>query len=300
MDPLDDVDVVVVGAGATGSRMLAELAGTGARVTCVDRDVLERKNLETCPAYPAARVGEPKAAAAEAVFGVDGVVADVDARSIRGLLGEADVVLDGTDNLETRFLIDEYAHEEAVPWVHTAALGERGVVLPFPGTGACFRCVFGHVDAARLASCETAGVDHATADRVAREAVAAARDLVRGDADQEMVRVFPEGTERLAVAHRADCETCAGARPHLDRERRTRVTAVCGPDTYQVNPHLEGGIDLVEVAENAPDGSKVEKNEHLVRVGGVAGYTVFRDGRMLVRADSAAEARAVHARVVGH
>lgn len=299
---LDDGRAAIVGLGATGSRMLERLAD-GPALTVIDRDVLAAKNLEDAPLYDEERVGEPKAVAAAAQVDaeVDAHVADLNARTADRLLADADVVLDGTDTVASRRLINEYALAHGTPWIHAAALGETGAVLPVvPGETACYDCVHGHADGTQLDTCETAGIDPDAADWTAATAVELARRVLEGTAEPGLRRYNGGETVTLGTAPRDDCAACAGERPHLDGKRGARATSICGAGTYQVDPHLSHDIEPDDMAEKLPDDGKVEVNDHLLRFDGEERFTLFRDGRMIVDAGSRERAKAIHARYVGH
>ncbi|MDY6770278.1 MAG: ThiF family adenylyltransferase [Candidatus Nanohaloarchaea archaeon] len=306
-----DATIAVVGAGATGSRMLEQLAGLGCDLHIVDRDYLERPNLATSALYTAEDVEEglPKAVAAAQRLAattpeieVDAAVADVNHRTVDEHLAGADLVLDGTDNITTRQLINEWSCAQDVPWVHVAALGRRGTAMPVvPGETACFRCAVGDVDGAALPTCETAGISPAAAGAAASLGVAAAIDILAGDVDGGMARVdlAADRSRTLDVARRPDCPVCGeGERPHLSGAAGTGTTQVCGEDQYQVRPE-SGAVDLDALAAELEGLGAVTQNEHLLRFDGGEQFTVFRDGRMLVEADSPEQAKQVYARFVG-
>ncbi len=324
-----DAAVTVVGAGATGSRMLEQLARHGADIHVIDRDYLEEQNLATSALYTAADVDDalPKAVAAgqhlQAInddLAVETSVADLDHRTADRLLGTADLVLDGTDNMATRHLINEWCVKNGIPWVHVAALGSAGTAMPVvpadpadagdrrsrsdlpPGSpGACFNCVFGHVDGSRLATCETAGISPAAAAVAAGLGVTAALELLAGEHDDGLRRfdLAADRFERLDAARREDCPVCGQEEfPHLAGEAGATATRVCGADTYQVNPGT--AVDLTAVAEKLGGMGTVEQNQHLLRFENEdAEFTLFGDGRMIADAESAGEARSVYARYVG-
>ncbi len=304
-----DRTIAVVGAGTTGSHMLDLLAGEPCDLVIIDRDVVAARNCDASAFYTREMVadGAPKTVAAERVLtgqhggAVEGCVADVAARTVHDLLEGVDVVLEGTDTVETRRLLNEWAMETGTPWIHTGALGRQGAVLPVvPGETPCFDCVFGAVDGRELATCSSAGIDRETARAVAAEAVDLAGAVLDGAVPTGLRRVTGTRVRRTAVTPREGCDACAGETPHLDGERGTRATAVCGPDTYQVRPDHEQEIDPYGIVEKQEFDGEVTVNDHLVRVEGADRFTVFRDGRMIVETGSAAQARAVYARVVGN
>lgn len=301
----EGVEVAVVGAGATGSHMIDLLARHGVDLRVVDRDVLEPENLATSALYTRGMVEEglPKAVAAERAAGrmadVTAHVAHLDAASV-DLLEPADIILDGTDNMEARRLLNEYALDRGVPFVHAAALGARGQVFPVDGRP-CLECVLGHVDGARLGTCETEGILPEAAGTAAAVAVRSAARLLRGEDAGGLHRFDLErgGMRRLDVRAREDCPACAGERPHLDGAAGTRTATLCGGGKVHLDPNLESGVALSEVAENLEEIGKVDVNKHLLRFEGGERFTLFRDGRAIVDAGGEDEALRIYDRFVG-
>ena len=159
----------IVGCGALGSFQAAALARAGVgRLTIIDRDYVEPSNLQRQWLFEESDAAEalPKAVAAERVWrasirrcAVHGVVADLTPANIDELLGEAHVILDGTDNFETRYLINDFALSRGIPWIYGAAVGSYGLTMPvIPGRTACLRCVYPDPPAGAQPTCETAGV----------------------------------------------------------------------------------------------------------------------------------------------
>lgn len=312
LEALRENEIVVVGGGATGSRMLEQLARMGADLKIVDRDFLEESNLATSALYTEEQVedGLPKAvAAAERLerinteIRIDADVADLNRGTADDLLGSADLVLDGTDNMETRFLLNEYCVKNRAPWVHVSALGTSGEAMPIvPRQIACFNCVFAGVDGSSLATCETAGILPAAASTAASLGVEAAVGILQGEPGEGLAR-FDLSTgdfSRLAAERRDDCGTCSRKEfPYLDGDQGSATTAVCGEDTYQVNPS-DGNVDLAALAEELGGAGAVAWNEHLLRFNGEEEFTVFRDGRMIVEAEGPERARSIYSRFVGN
>jgi adenylyltransferase/sulfurtransferase len=320
LQPLDidqtavkDATIAVVGLGATGSHMAAQLARLGADLILVDRDYLAEANLATSTLYTMDHVEQqlPKATAAASAIReitgdstVDAQVADVNAATITDLLTDADLIMDGTDNMETRFLLNEYSIRHEIPWIHVAALGRRGAVFPvLPGETACFNCVFADADGAALETCETAGVLNAAAATVANIAVSTAIDILSGETPDGLQRYdLGAGRSRtLAVVRRDDCTVCQGHNSlYLDGEQGSTTTAVCGENKYQINPQRDTGIDLQERADQLASRGTVTVNDHLLRYESAdTAFTLFRDGRAIIAADSMADARSVYSRLIG-
>ena len=162
---------IVVGCGALGSfsstRLRLARAGVG-RITIVDRDYIEPSNLHRQWLFEESDAAEslPKAAAAQrriaginSTIRVHGVVADLTAANVEELLNAANLILDGTDNFDTRYLINDYSVSRGIPWIYGAAVGSYGLVMPvIPDVTACLRCVYPEQPAGVQPTCETAGV----------------------------------------------------------------------------------------------------------------------------------------------
>lgn len=313
--------IVVVGCGALGT-LQAELlvrAGVG-RVTVVDRDFVERSNLQRQSLFTDADAEEglPKAVAAERALAainpdveVRGIVDDVRADTAPELLAPADVVCDGTDNFETRYLINDWSVREGVPWVYGGVIGTGGLVLPvLPGETACFRCIFETPPVAgSLPTCETAGVlGSVVAVVVGLQVTEIVKILVdaRDEVTRSLTRIDPWRGEFVRVAAggpRPDCPTC-GERDFawLDGRRGSRAARLCGRDAIQLLPRGSDAPPLETIARRLGVEWDVSRNEFLLRARR-DGITVhlFADGRAIIEGTTdATEARGVYARVVGH
>ena len=215
---------VVAGCGALGSFHAAALARAGVgRLTLIDRDYVEPSNLHRQWLFEEADAAEalPKAAAAarriariNSSIRVRGVVADLTAANVAELLGDADVILDGTDNFETRYLINDFAVSRGIPWIYGAAVGSYGLTMPvIPGRTACLRCVYPDPPSGAQPTCETAGVLNVIVSAVASLQVA--------DALQILSR---QPTGARAHHHHRSCGTAASA-----RSTRPRATPIAPP-----------------------------------------------------------------------
>src|SRR5450755_3190987 len=236
---------VIAGCGALGSFHAAALARAGVgRLTLIDRDYVEPSNLHRQWLFEESDAAEalPKAAAAErriarfnSSIRARGVIADLTAANVAELLGDADIILDGTDNFETRYLINDFAVSRGIPWVYGAAVASYGLTMPVvPGRSACLRCVYPDPPPGAQPTCETAGVLNAIVSAVASLQVADALKILCDCAEQVQPRittidVWYGGIRQIEAPPRdPDCPTC-GRREfsYLDERRRTPVT-LCG------------------------------------------------------------------------
>jgi len=246
---------VVVGCGALGSYQAQILARAGVgRLTIVDRDFVERSNLQRQILFTDADVeaGIPKAVAAERALRavnpdieVRGVVDDLHAGSAEALLAGADVVCDGTDNFEARYLINDWTARESVPWVYGGVIGVSGVVMPIlPGETACLRCVFEVPPApGALPTCETAGVLGSAVAVVAGVQATEVLKILTGARDAVMRALVTyeawdaEWRRMATTGPRSDCPVCAGRDfAYLEGRRGSRAARLCGRNAIQLLP----------------------------------------------------------------
>jgi molybdopterin-synthase adenylyltransferase len=312
--------VAVVGCGALGSAQVETLARAGVgRLLIADRDFVEESNLQRQTMFTErdARERVPKAVAAarrvaEVNSDVECVaeVLDVNASNVERLINGCDLVLDGTDNFATRFLLNDACVKHGTAWVYGAAVGSYGVTLTIrPGVTPCLRCVFSEEPAAGSApTCDTAGVVMPIISIVAAVQAAEALKLLTGRAESlhgglMQFDVWRNEWRRIgAGARAADCPACALRRfDALAAEGGDMTTVLCGRDAVQVTPRRAARIDLAALAARLSAAGEVKSNPYLVRLrAGEYELTVFGDARAIVRGtDDAALARSLYARYVG-
>jgi adenylyltransferase/sulfurtransferase len=314
--------VAVVGTGALGGVVAMALVRAGVGLLrLIDRDLPEASNLPRQVLFDEADVaaGLPKTIAAkrrlEAINSaatIEAVVADLTAANCEQLLAGVDLVVDGTDNFEARFLVNEYACRHGLPWVHGGAIGAEGRVLTVvPGRTACLRCLIPEPPAAGvLPTCDTAGILGPTALVVGAVQAAEAIKLLAGEIDRAGNRLFVcdlwEGVWRtvdLEPLAREGCPTCRGGDfPWLEGRTAGRAAALCGRDAVQVAPPAAGAVDLAALAGRLGAFVPVTGNAWLVRAKVEPGIelSVFADGRAIVAGTrEESRARAIVARYVG-
>jgi adenylyltransferase/sulfurtransferase len=312
---------VVIGCGALGAVHVETLAraGVGA-LRLVDRDVVELSNLHRQILYPErdAREGIPKAVAAarrvreiNSVVEVEGIVEDVAPLTVERLLDGADVVLDATDNFETRFLVNDAASKAGVPWVYGAVVGAEGLTMTIrPGATPCLRCVFETMPAPGTApTCDTAGVVMPAVAAVASVQAIEAIKLLAGRESAlhgGLLRIDLWETRFTRVSldgllERGDCPVCHEKRyEHLDASGQT-ATTLCGRNAVQISAARGTRLDLGALAERLRAAGEVKANDYLVRFRtGDVEMTVFADARSIIKGvTDPAAARTLYARYVG-
>jgi adenylyltransferase/sulfurtransferase len=306
---------VIAGCGALGSFHAVALARAGVgRLTLIDRDYVEPSNLhrqwlfeeeDAAEALPKAAAAARRLARINSSIRVDARIADLTPENAGELLGGADVILDGTDNFETRYLINDFAVSRGTPWIYGAAVGSYGLTMPvIPGHGPCLRCVYPEPPAGAQPTCETAGVLNVIVSSVASIQVADALRLLTGTPLPPRITTFDlwkGGIRQIDAPDRdPECPTCARREfPYMEPGRRPPV-ALCGRDAVQISD-IDRPLDLVELKARLEPLGRVRANEFALRFQ-IDGYelTVFADGRAIVKgtADTGI-ARSLYARYVG-
>ncbi len=307
----------IVGCGALGSFQAAALARAGVgRLTIVDRDYVELSNLQRQWLFEESDAAEglPKAVAAARRLGrinssveARGMAADLTPSNIEELLGGAQVILDGADNFETRYLINDFALSRGIPWIYGAAVGSYGLAMPvIPGRTACLRCVYPEAPAGVQPNCETAGVLNSITAAIAALQTADALKILagRGDAVRPritMVDVWEGGVRQIEQpAPAPDCPAC-GARDfaYLEGRRRAPVS-LCGRNAVQIHERARP-LDLERLAAALAPLGEVRANDFALRFAtGPYQMTIFPDGRAIIKGTTdAGLARSLYARYVG-
>jgi len=307
--------VAVVGCGALGS-VQAELmtrAGAGL-LRLIDRDFVELSNLQRQFLFDEsdARDGTPKAAAAarrlrqiNSEVVIEPAVADLTPSNAVELLENIDLILDGTDNFETRYLINDAAVHGGVPWIYGAAVGSYGLKLAIvPESTACFRCIYPDPPAGAHPTCETAGVLGSVTATIAALQVADALKILTGDpviARLTTVDVWSGEIRQIDPPARDPACPCCARREfvHLDGSRRAPIS-LCGRNAVQIHERTRP-VDLRALADQLAGIAPVRSNEFALRVG-LDPYelTVFPDGRAIIKGTTdIGMARSIYARYIG-
>jgi adenylyltransferase/sulfurtransferase len=310
--------VAVVGCGALGSA-LAEMmvrAGAGA-VTVIDRDFVEESNLQRQSLFDESDVarGMPKAAAAagrlsalNSDVAVRGVVADLAADNAGELLAGSTLVLDGTDNFETRFLVNDVCVRDGIDWVYGACVGAYGLALAIrPKVTPCLRCVLEEMPPPGSSpTCDTAGVIAPIVHVVAGIQAGEALKLLAGRTEALLPGIVTmdlwQGTFEVMDLRGQQpwCPSCTSARYDYADASAAPSAVLCGRDAVQLRAP-KAAPDLAALAGRLSTAFAVTRNEHLLRFSADgAEIVVFRDGRAIVKnVRDVAHARSLYARYVG-
>ena len=312
---------VVVGCGALGALQASLLtrAGVGT-LRIIDRDFVEESNLQRQILFDEQDVRDvlPKAAAAEkklrivnSLVNVEGIVDEVNASTIDRLLGGFDLIMDATDNFDVRFLMNEYAVKNRIPWIYGACIGSYGLTFPVvPGESACLRCVFESAPPPGVSpSCDTAGVIGPIVGAIVSIQAAEAMKILSGAHDRvrrkiTTIDMWENRYDAIDMPQPfVDCACCGRHEyPHLDGSLGAETASLCGRNSIQIRPKTQTKIDFDDLsARLAPLGS-IERNRFLMRAD-IDGYqiTVFSDGRAIIQGTYDANiAKSLYARYIGN
>jgi adenylyltransferase/sulfurtransferase len=310
--------VAIVGCGATGAATAALLARAGVgTLILIDRDFVEESNLQrqvlfdeadAAAATPKAEAARRQIARFNSEIQIRAHVADLVPDNIHPLLGNAALILDATDNFETRYLINDYAVEQVRPWIYAAAVGAYAATMNIlPGETACLACLFPKPPSGPVETCDTVGILNTAVNLAASIQVTEALKYLTGARDAMRRTLLSwdlwqnERSEISAAAPNPDCAVC-GARDfaHLRGEGRPHIT-LCGRNSVQIHEHHRP-VDLAAAADRLRPHGEVRQNGLLLQFRrGPHTLTLFADGRALIQGTTdIALARTLYARFVGN
>lgn len=312
-----DSRIAIVGCGATGSALAAMLARAGVgMLRIIDRDYVEASNLQrqtlfdeldSAESLPKAIAANRKIAAFNSHLIVEPQVSDLRPENADELLGGVHLILDGTDNFETRYLVNDYAVKNSLPWIYTAAVGSYAITMTvLPGETACLSCIFPHSPSGVIETCDTEGILNSAVNFAASITATEAIKLLTG-AKGYLRRTLlsydlwrNERGEVSAVTPNPDCRTCGRREfPHLAGEGRPHIT-LCGRNSVQIHEH-ERPIDLGEMSERLKAHGTVRHNTFVLKFWKEPfEMTIFPDGRAIVKGTTdTSVARSLYAKYIG-
>ena len=295
--------ITIVGLGAIGTVAAEQLTRAGiGKLILIDRDFVELSNLQRQVLFTEEDIDKSKALQAKnylAKINSDVVIEahfnDLNFENINNLI-KGNLILDCTDNLETRFLINEYAIKNKLTWIHAAAIGDHGNVLVIDGKGPCFRCIA--EEAANLETCDTAGVINTIPSVIASiQVTQAIKILLKQEYEMSLIRfnIWKNRLVKVPLKQNPKCPVCNKKNfEYLNGKKANDVIKFCGTNNYLVR------------------GKKIDVNrmkERLQRLGEVKDINgclhfknimIFRDGRALIRARNEREAKAIYSKFIGN
>jgi molybdopterin-synthase adenylyltransferase len=314
--------VVIVGVGALGTVIANHLVRSGVgTIRLIDRDVVEISNLQRQSLFNEedAKFNLPKAVAAKNKLNlinsdvtIDAVIADLNIDNVEELLVGFDVILDGTDNFMTRFLINDVAVKYGIPWVHGAAVSSRGMFAVIkPGETPCYRCLFPHVPAGRGETCDTIGVLSPITDIIGSfQAMEAMKILVgaKTNPNLEQMDIWDSSILQMDISegNNPDCPTCVQRQfDFLDRASNLQetYTTLCGRETVQIYFRNKQELDFTKLAEQLKKSGKVTGNKFLLRFSPneEIAIVLFKDGRVLIHGvNDIVAAKTLYSKYIGN
>ncbi|HEY6968266.1 MAG TPA: ThiF family adenylyltransferase [Candidatus Angelobacter sp.] len=309
--------VAIVGCGATGACVAGLLARAGVgRLRIIDRDYVEFSNLQRQVLFDEADAADslPKAVAAvrkisafNSEIRAEPQVADLTAENIHSLLDQCDLILDATDNFETRYLLNDFAVKHGRPWIYAAAVGSYAATMNIlPAETACLACIFPAPPQGMIETCDTAGILNSAVNLIGSIQATEAMKFLVG-AREKLRRtllsfdVWTTGRTEIAAAHaRPDCLTCGKREfPYLDGRAHAQTT-LCGRNAVQIRQGHDS-VDFTELANRLQAHGKVKHNNFVLKFWrDPYELTLFPDGRAIIKGTSdAAVARSLYARFIG-
>jgi adenylyltransferase/sulfurtransferase len=309
--------VAVVGCGATGSALVSLLARAGVgHLRLIDRDYVEPSNLQRQVLFDEADAAEslPKAVAAARKirsFNSDTMaedrVADLTPDNCQELLSGVDLILDGTDNFETRYLINDFAVANSIPWIYTAAVGGYGVAMNvIPGETACLACLFPDSPSGIVETCDTSGILNSAVNLMASISATEALKFLVGAKDKLRRTLISwdvwrnEHAEISAAKPRSDCRCCQRRDfVHLEGEGRPHIT-LCGRNSVQIHEQHRP-VSFADLSPRLSPHGEVRHNDFVLKFFREPyEMTIFPDGRAIIKGTTdTAVARSLYARFVG-
>jgi len=319
--------VTLCGVGALGTVLANTLvrAGVG-HVRIIDRDFVEPSNLQRQVLFDESDVTNnlPKSEAAATKLRqinsnvtVEAIVADIDRSNIEGFCQDADLILDGTDNFEVRYTINDAAIKLNKPWVYGGAVGVEGMTMTIiPGETPCLRCVFEQSPGpGEVGTCETAGVLGPIVGIVASFQATEALKILAGkpetiNRELYMLNIWENTSRRVKIAplkgRKGKCPCCALRQfEWLDGAHGTQTTSLCGRNAVQVSQRRAGTLNFAELRKGLDGATAVSANKFLMKFTVTEGgdgyeFTVFPDGRAIIKGtDDTERARVLYAKYIG-
>jgi len=320
--------VTLCGVGALGTVLANTLvrAGVG-HLRIIDRDFVEPSNLQRQVLFdesdvtgnlPKSEAAAVKLRAINSTVKIEPIVADIDRTNIEEFSKDADLILDGTDNFEVRYLINDVSIKLGKPWIYGGAVGTEGMTMTIiPGQTPCLRCVFeASPGPGDVGTCETAGVLGPIVSIIASFQAAEAIKILAGKTEainRELfcLNIWENTTRRVKVAplagRKGKCPCCALRQfDWLEGAQGTQTTKLCGRNAVQVTQRLASSLNFTDLSKQLSASGTVSANKFLLKFqvtdsGEGYEFTVFPDGRAIIKGtDDEDRARTLYAKYIGH
>lgn len=320
-EKLKRAHVLVVGAGALGTNLSEGLVRSGiGSITIIDRDYVEWSNLQRQQLYTEedARLQIPKAVAAEkrlkklnSDVSIRGIVAELGVQEIETYIPNTDLIIDATDNFETRMLLNDASQKYGIPWIYGACTGSYGLTYTFlPGKTPCLTCLLGTLPMSGE-TCDTVGIISPAVQIVTSNQLSEAFKILVGDHDSLRGTLYyfdiwknEQSSIDVSSMKKGDCPSCgqSPSYPYLNEDNHTKTAVLCGRETVQIRPPRLMNLDLDQLAKQLESlTGKININPYLIQFT-LENYrlVLFKDGRVLIHGTKdISKAKSLYNRYVG-
>jgi len=311
--------IAVIGCGALGTVVANNLvrAGVG-KISIIDRDFVELNNLQRQILFDEDDIGIPKAVAAveklkrvNSDVEIEAIVKDLNHMNAEKIMSGVDLILDGTDNMQTRFLINDVCVKNAIPWIYTGAVGTKGMMMSIiPGRTPCFRCFLSDIpEPGVLPTCDTLGVINTIPAIIASIESTEAIKILLGkmmttnmESNLIFYDVWSNIFEKITVIQDKRCRCCIEHKfDFLNAAKKEIITLLCGRNAIQITPAKQADISFKILTERLKKLYEVRFNKFiLVFKERDKEISLFKDGRAIIKGtDDEKVARSLYARYVG-
>lgn len=286
--------VALIGLGALGSHSASLLARAGVNLILVDRDIVELDNLQRQELYTEKDIGKEKSLVAyehlkeiNSNIKIEYHVAELNHKNLN-MLDKANLILDCTDNLETRFLINEYSIDKKKPWIYTGIIANQGMILSF-NNDYCFNCIFREPDES-IETCDTIGLNNSVAALFSGLQVNEAfKILISGKNTQEMIYFDMENLDfkKIKVNKNPKCNTCNKEFSYINGKKKSHFVKLCGKNSYEI---IGKKINI----------NNIKKYDYKSKYSATTKeFIAFSDGRVIIKTDSENKARKIYDKYFG-
>jgi len=294
---ISQAKVCIIGCGATGTLAAELLTRTGVKeLILIDRDLIELNNLQRQTLFTEKDVEKPKVIIAKEKLNeinseveITSHFLDLDYTNIN--LINSDLILDCTDNLQTRFLINDYAHKNKTPWIFSAVLGDKGYIKVF-NNKECFQCIFSEVQG--LDTCETGGILNTTINFVVSAQVTEAfKILTKQEFTKELIafNVWDLKINKIKINPKKDCPACNNNYEYLEGKKEPEIITYCSGNNFQI----KGQFDYDQI-KNKLKNITTRETPYFIKI---ENMTIFKDNRVLIHAQDKTKAKSLYAKYIG-
>ena len=294
--------VAIVGLGAIGSNTANLLARAGINLILIDRDIVELENLQRQTLYDEKDIGKPKSIQAKkklklinSDIKIKAFVEDLNYNNIDELI-KSDLILDCSDNMETRFLINDYSIKNEIPWIYAAVLGVNAMSMNIvPQKTPCFRCIFKESNTI-TENCNSVGVLNTITNLIATIQVNESLKILTNQEFNKTLVLFNIWNlymQKFKINKNINCEACSNLNfEYLDGKTTKKIVKLCGTNSFQIHGNP---INLENLYQRLSKFSDAKINEYCVYS---TSLTAFSDGRVLIRAENLNKAKSLYSRFI--